>query len=251
MKQRIVFDIGMYDGSDSRYFLDEGYHVVAVEANPELAAKAMHAFSDDILGGRLTVLNRALADEPGEIALVLCADDLGASSIIEGKVAHRNPGGSRTVQTVTFSELIEQFGVPDYAKVDIEGADRHCILAITPDTRPKFVSFEADNDLQELVTHLASIGYRNFKLIGQCSFLELDNERSWGPRLRRRLMRTLGFDQPLRVRRAGRWFQLMHSSGPAPWASDGAWYSAATLLAKWGHARRHERLMGWYDVHAC
>ena len=39
--QKKRFDIGMYDGSDSRYFLDEGYHVVAVEANPELAAKAM------------------------------------------------------------------------------------------------------------------------------------------------------------------------------------------------------------------
>ena len=251
MKQRTIFDIGMYDGSDSRYFLDAGYHVVAVEANPELAAKAMHAFQDDIQDGRLTVLNRARAGEPGEVALVLCADDLGASSIIESKVAHRNPSGSCTVQAVTFAELIDQFGVPYYAKVDIEGADRHCILAITPDRRPEFLSFEADNDLQELVTHLSSIGYRKFKLIGQCSFLELDNERSWGYRLRRRMMRTLGFDHPLRVRRTGRWFQLMHSSGPAPWASDGAWYSAGTLLAKWGNARRHERLMGWYDVHAC
>ena len=251
MKQKRIFDIGMYDGSDSRYFLDEGYHVVAVEANPELAQKARKEFSGDIADGRLTVVNRALADEPGEIELVLCGDDLGASSIFEDKIAHRNPVGTCTVETVTFSELVDQFGIPDYLKVDIEGADRHCILALDQRNRPPYLSFEADNDLEELVMHMASIGYRQFKLIGQCSFLELGNERSLGNRFKRRLMHWLGFDQPLRVRRAGRWFQLMHSSGPAPWVSDGNWYSAETLLAKWKQARQNDRLTGWYDVHAC
>ncbi len=251
MKHKTIFDIGMYDGSDTRYFLDEGYRVVAVEANPQLAAKALNEFNDYVTKGRLTVLNRALANKPGDIALVLCADDLGASSIFSDKVAHRNPCGTRTVKAVTFSELIDQFGVPEYVKVDIEGADRHCILSITPESRPRFVSFEADDDLEELVRHMRRIGYRQFKLIGQCSFLELTNERSWKNRLRRKAVRILGFDNPLRVRRAGRWFQLMHSSGPAPWASDGAWTSAETMLSKWGRARRHDQLMGWYDVHAC
>ena len=251
MKQKIVFDIGMYDGSDSRYFLDEGYHVVAVEANPGLAAKARKEFSGDIANGRLTVVNRALANEPGEVELVLCGDDLGASSIFENKIAHRNPSGTCTVPTVKFTELVEEFGVPEYVKVDIEGADRHCILAMDRDNRPQYLSFEADHDLEELMAHMASIGYRQFKLIGQCSFLELGNERSLDNRLKRKLIRWLGFDQPLRVHRSGRWFQLMHSSGPAPWASDGNWYSADALLSKWNHARRNDQLMGWYDVHAC
>jgi FkbM family methyltransferase len=241
----------MFDGSDSRYFLDEGHRVVAVEANPELAGKARQEFQDDIAGGRLTVLNFALADEPGEIELVLCGDDLGASSIFGDKIAHRKPFGTLTVPTITFAQLVGQFGVPDYVKVDIEGADRHCILAMGRDNRPRYLSFEADHDLEELMAHMASIGYRQFKLIGQCSFLELGNERSLGHRSRRKLMRWLGFDQPLSVRRAGRWFRLMHSSGPAPWVSDGNWYSAAILLSKWNHARRHNQLSGWYDVHAC
>lgn len=249
--QALIFDIGMFDGSDSRYFLDEGYRVVAVEANPELAEKARQEFQDHIAGGRLSVLNFALADEPGEIELVLCGDDLGASSIFGDKIAHRNPSGTCTVPTITFSQLVDRFGVPDYVKVDIEGADRHCILAMGRDTRPRYLSFEADHDLEELMAHMAAIGYRQFKLIGQCSFLELGNERSLGHRSRRKLMRCLGFDQPMRVRRAGRWFRLMHSSGPAPWASDGRWYSAATLLSKWNHARRNDQLSGWYDVHAC
>ena len=251
MNPRTVFDIGMYDGSDSRYFLDEGYHVIAVEANPALAARAMEEFSEEIDDGRLTVLNRAMADAPGEVELVLCADDLGASSIYADKVAHRNPSGTCTVQAVTFPELVAAFGVPDYVKLDIEGADRHCILAIHRGNRPQYLSFEAGGDLEELVAHMASIGYRRFKLIGQCSFLELGNERGLRNRMKRRVMRILGFAQPLQVRRAGRWFRLMHSSGPAPWTSDGDWCSAESLVGKWNHAGRRDHLMGWYDVHAC
>ncbi|MGY1425073.1 hypothetical protein [Lysobacter sp. A289] len=199
----------------------------------------------------MTLVNRALAGGSGEIDLVLCGDDLGASTIFENKIAHRNPSRACTVPTVTFAELVQQYGVPHHVKVDIEGADRYCILALDRGNRPQFLSFEADDDLEELVAHLASLGYSRFKLIGQCSFLELDNESSLEARIRWKLMRWLGFDEPSRVRRSGRWFQLMHSSGPAPWASDGNWCTAAALLKKWKHARDRNRLIGWYDVHAC
>ena len=154
--QALIFDIGMFDGSDSRYFLDEGYRVVAVEANPELAEKARQEFQDHIAGGRLSVLNFALADEPGEIELVLCGDDLGASSIFGDKIAHRNPSGTCTVPTITFSQLVDRFGVPDYVKVDIEGADRHCILAMGRDTRPRYLSFEADAHVGHFDAHVGN-----------------------------------------------------------------------------------------------
>ena len=34
--ERLIFDIGMYDGSDTRYYLNEGFRVLAIEANPVL-----------------------------------------------------------------------------------------------------------------------------------------------------------------------------------------------------------------------
>lgn len=247
---KLAFDIGMYDGADSQYYLDEGFRVIAVEANPELVAKARQRFQEDIASGRLIVVNRALCDSAGDIDLVLCGDDLGSSSIFADKVAHRNPSRTCKVQTATFAELVLQYGVPVHVKVDIEGADRHCILAMNEGNRPRYLSFEADDDLEELLAHAVSIGYARFKLIGQCSFLELDNERSLRTRLKRILMRRLGFDAPGRVRRAGRWFELMHSSGPAPWSSDGHWYAATVLLSKWNRARDRHQLSGWYDVHA-
>lgn len=36
----LVFDFGMYDGEDARYYLETGHKVIAVEANPALCAMA-------------------------------------------------------------------------------------------------------------------------------------------------------------------------------------------------------------------
>lgn len=247
---KLAFDIGMYDGSDSRYLLDQGFRVIAVEANPDLAARATHRFHDEIADGRLVVVNRAIASTRGDVELSVCGDDLGSSTIFHDKIADRRRTATFTVGGIPFTDLVREHGVPDYLKVDIEGADRHCILALAPTLRPQYVSFEVDDDLEELLQHVASVGYRRFKLIGQCTFLELGHEHSVRERARRRLMRWLGFDEPLRIRRAGRWFDSMHSSGPAPWASDGDWYGAKALLATLRHAREHRQLTGWYDVHA-
>jgi hypothetical protein len=39
----LIFDIGMHDGSDTAFYLHQGYAVVGVEADPTLAAHAHDA----------------------------------------------------------------------------------------------------------------------------------------------------------------------------------------------------------------
>ncbi len=55
----IVYDIGANNGDDTEYFLKKGLRVVAVEANPALATHVAHRFADDVMAGRLVVLNVA------------------------------------------------------------------------------------------------------------------------------------------------------------------------------------------------
>ena len=38
--KELIFDIGMYDGSDTRYYLNEGFRVLAIEENPVLVKRA-------------------------------------------------------------------------------------------------------------------------------------------------------------------------------------------------------------------
>jgi FkbM family methyltransferase len=55
----IVFDIGMYDGADTAYYLRSGYRIVAVEANPELVQHATQKFATEMASGQLICVNAA------------------------------------------------------------------------------------------------------------------------------------------------------------------------------------------------
>ena len=39
-----VFDIGMYDGADTEYYLELAFQVIALEANPDLVQNALQKF---------------------------------------------------------------------------------------------------------------------------------------------------------------------------------------------------------------
>lgn len=248
---KLVFDIGMYDGSDTEYYLSEGFRVVAVEANPNLIEKANRKFKAQVSSGQLTLVNSAVSNEPGqEISLAVCGDDLGSSSIFEQRISQKNPVGSYKVKGITLLELMEKYGQPYFIKVDIEGADRFCVLPLNSENRPQYISFETGDEIEELVSHLKNIGFSKFKAINQCNFNELNNQESLLFRIKRKIIYLLGYSAPMYVRRNGRFFRLMHSAGPAPWASDGKWQHADELLEKWKSAASRNELRGWYDVHA-
>lgn len=242
----LIFDIGMYDGSDTAYYLERGYRVIAVEANPELASSARQKFDTQIALGQLVCINAAISPEGNPVELRLSGDDLGSSTLFGDRIAHRRPVGSITVPGITIDHLIEEHGVPIYMKVDIEGADRFCVLSLTAENCPKFLSFEIGDDVEELLLHAANIGYKRFKVINQNSFRELVNVDCVYDRIARRLMRYLGYADPNMVRRAGRFFVTGHSSGPMPWESDGRWRSFDDTRSIISRAE----LPGWNDIHA-
>jgi len=246
-----IFDIGMYDASDTEYYLSQGHRVVAIEANSELIARASKRFSTDLAENRLVLVHAALSDVSGqEVTLHLSGDDLGSSSLFEGMVASRSPSGNATVKTVDLGDMISTYGCPYFMKVDIEGADRFAVLSLQRDMRPEFVSFEAGEDREELIGHLESIGFRKFKAINQTNFLELARQNSPIHRVREKAMRLLGYKSPKYVRAGERFFLCGHSSGPVPWKGDGKWTSAESLLARWRRAEACGEIGGWYDIHA-
>jgi FkbM family methyltransferase len=64
-EQQIVFDIGFHNGSDTAHYLARGFKVVAVEANPALAAHGRALFSDAIRDGKL--LEVGIAEKAGHL----------------------------------------------------------------------------------------------------------------------------------------------------------------------------------------
>jgi FkbM family methyltransferase len=245
-----IFDIGMYDGADTAYYLECGHQVVSVEANPVLVEYARARFSTQIASGQLACVHAAITADGAEVELTLSGQDLGSSSLFADRIADKRPMGTVRVPGTTLRRLCETHGRPDYLKVDIEGADRLCVLPLTSEDHPEFLSFEIGEDVEELLAHAVAIGYRRFKVINQVSFRELANHLCLTDRVALRLVHMLGYRNPEQVRRAGRFFGCGRSSGPVPWCGDGRWYSAEATVARLRAAASANRLSGWYDIHA-
>lgn len=243
-----IFDIGMFDGLDTAYYLECGYQVVAVEANPDMIARVSAQRAAELADGRLVIVHAAMATSRDPVTLHLSGKDLGSSSTIAEKVEGKNPSGVVTVPGLPLADLLSKYGMPRFMKVDIEGADRVCVLALNAGTVPEHLSFEIGPDFQELLDHTRSIGYRRFKIVNQMSYRELANHENLQDRLARRFSRLLGRPKPTHVRRSGRLFACGYCSGPLPWRSDGAWRTYEQTVAGWKAAQGGLANSGWYDL---
>ena len=81
--ERLIFDIGMYDGSDTRYYLNEGFRVLAIEANPVLVQRARELlFQDEIKSGR----HRGVVTVNGNQQKIYLLNGKKSSAVITSKV---------------------------------------------------------------------------------------------------------------------------------------------------------------------
>ena len=130
MDDTLIFDIGLHNGTDSSYYLSKGYHVVAVEANPQLARQSMDRLAAEVREGRLTILNVGISDAEGTATFWVNELNSEQSSFIQ-EVGCRDgsPCHSIEVPTTRLRPILTEFGVPFYMKIDIERHDYLCLEA--------------------------------------------------------------------------------------------------------------------------
>ncbi len=165
----LIFDIGFYDGSDSRYYLDKGFRVVAVEADPRAVVTGRRDFAKDIEAGRLTLVPKAIWKTAGDvIPFYLNPGENSSWHSVYRWSAERDDADSivEQVETVTVPMLFEMYGVPRYLKCDIEDADEIVVEQIGEDSRlPAFVSTEFFEP--SVIDGLRDAGYNRFQLVNQ------------------------------------------------------------------------------------
>ena len=165
----LIFDIGFYDGSDTAYYLWRGFNVVAVEANPVLAARGAEYFNEFVASGRLFIVNAAVCDRKGTLPFFVNRVRPEWSSTQE-KAASRGLGAERIeVMAITPSVLFAAFGVPHYLKIDIEGEDLCVVESLLKiDHRPQYVSFEVGPRVAlAALEKLDLAGYSRFNIVDQ------------------------------------------------------------------------------------
>lgn len=177
-EKNLIYDVGMHDGEDTEFYLKKGFDVVAFEANPDLIKGAKETFAKEIKSGRLRIIEGAIVPDPKVKHISFYRyDDRTKWGTIEADVVQssekRLEGVTEIkVPTVDFSGVIAKTGVPYYMKIDIEGADNHCLEMLSAfDARPTYVSVEAieqDIDRQRAqLDLLTGLGYDAFKAVQQ------------------------------------------------------------------------------------
>lgn len=273
MKPDLIFDIGMNNGDDTAYYLHRGFNVVAVEADPDLAAVGRVRFAAAIADGRLTLVNKAIAAQPGEADFWIC-DELRVWNSFDKNIASRNglPCHAVKVQTLPLRDLLAEHGVPYYLKVDIEGHDHIAIDDVSPNDSPEFISMEL-NSVDDFYL-LRSKGYKRFKCIQQGYFTPVLSPRlSFNSALSMAVTRLKCTPLANRLRAAykarrppmpvssppGEWAFDPGSSGPFGEGTAGKWLPFEEVLHAWlsqqiGHKMGYRvepaNIHHWYDLHA-
>jgi len=176
MDERLIMDIGVHQGEDTEFYLKKGFRVVGVEAHPELIASAKERLDCYVDGGRLVLVNAAISAHAGPVTF-FASESRSVWGTTSQEWAERNQRlGSRstkmTVAGVRAETLLEEYGIPYYMKVDIEGADMLCLEALQRfRDRPAFVSFESTKtSWSRLLSEFAllrELGYTRFKVVQQ------------------------------------------------------------------------------------
>ena len=166
MEEDLIYDVGLHNGDDTAYYLSKGYRVVAIEADPALAALAHERFENDIERGRLTLLNVAIGPKEGVARFWIC-DEWSEWNSFDRAVASRQGKKHHAidVRCREFRNVLREYGVPYYLKVDIENSDHCCIDGLDHKEPPRYVSLEFGR-LDDLVA-LHRLGYNAFKVIHQ------------------------------------------------------------------------------------
>lgn len=277
----LIYDVGLFDGDDTAYYLHQGFRVVSVDANPNMIERAKQRFAKELEAGRLTLLNYAISPQPGVVRFHVSEVPEWSSVHVAIANRHGTPYQEVEVPTARISEIFAKHGMPYYLKIDIEGNDRLVLAGLDPQERPKFVSAESEcqgdkpelteADAIENLELLQKAGYTRFKMIFQTDFTSVRPGAfgKFGKRLaismthgrlsKFPLMKTLGgpFSDRTKIDRLGYDFKN-GSSGPWGEQLPGDWMDYQTAREVYLSGRRdlfaepgkNAAFSYWFDWHA-
>ncbi len=177
-RNSLVFDIGANVGNKAAEYLEAGCRVVAVEPQKSCAQQLTLRFGEN---PNVTVVNKALGEEEKVSKLSVCTCANTISTLSEkwknGRFSNYQWDAEETVQVTTLDRLIDEFGIPDFCKIDVEGYELHVLRGLTR-KGIEFVSFEYTHEFfenaEKAIKYLEGLGYLRFNFtLGEGEEFEL------------------------------------------------------------------------------
>jgi FkbM family methyltransferase len=180
---KLIFDIGANTGRTIEIFKNVCDKVVAFEPNPILK----NILENKYLNQNIIIDGRGISNKIGKkIFNISNADTISTFSEdwIENSrfTKYYNWDKKIEVETTTLDSLIEEYGIPDYIKIDVEGYEYEVLSAFTKKLNSTIISFEWAEEqkekIEKILNHLISLGYNNFSYTEGDNVL-FDSEIKW------------------------------------------------------------------------
>lgn len=167
IKFNLVFDIGANIGKSADIFKNVSNKVICFEANPNLVKKLNGKFNNS----NVIVDPRGVSNQSGKQIFNISStntistfsDDWINNSRFKGATLWDN---KQEVETTTLNSIIDQYGIPDYIKIDIEGYEYEVLTSFTRLLDNTLFAFEWAEEqkikIEAILKHLHNLGYNKF-----------------------------------------------------------------------------------------
>ncbi len=168
----LVFDIGAHVGSRTRSLLANGARCVAVEPQPKFSQLLARLFANN---DRVSLVNSAVGSAPGTAELHVSSRHPTVSTLSGDwiKRVDKSHGFEAvnwdhkiSVPVTTLDQLIEQYGLPEFCKIDVEGMEAEILQGLSvaiPIVAIEYIPATIDIALA-CVTRLEALGIYEYNL---------------------------------------------------------------------------------------
>ena len=173
----LIFDIGAHTGNKADKMLKMGAHVVCIEPQPKLIQQLHRKFRSNL---NVSIVGKALADKPGKLKMSICNESPTISTFSEewkhGRFSEYNWDTEAEIETTTLDQIIREYGIPQYCKIDVEGFELQVLKGLSVPI--PLISFEftiefLDNG-KRCVDYLARLGFKEFNyMLGENENFEI------------------------------------------------------------------------------
>ena len=166
----MFFDIGANIGNWSLSNINNCDKIISVEASPNTFQKLLNNTNNN---NKIVSLNYAVCNSDKEfIEFYNCSADT-LSTINKdwldsetSRFCNQFNYNIINCKTITINKLIQEYGVPELIKIDVEGGEFECLLSLTQKVNNLCFEWasETNNLTFKCLDYLESIGYNDFAI---------------------------------------------------------------------------------------